>query len=97
MGAKESLEDVGLPLFSHLQSDLKPGDVTELCGAERTGKSELLLSITAHCILPKSWKDKKLPGRGVEVIYICTDYKFDLLRLVSILEGKTHTQYATSL
>ena len=50
----------------------------------------MLLNIAANCVLPKLWNGSKLPGRGVEVVYICTDYKFDLLRLVTILEGKVH-------
>jgi hypothetical protein len=27
-------------------------------------------------------------GRAVEVVWVCTDYKFDVLRLVAVLEGK---------
>ena len=50
----------------------------------------MLANIAAHCVLPKLWNGSKLPGRGVEVVYICTDRKFDLLRLVTILEGKIH-------
>ena len=89
LGAKEELGDLNLPLFSHLPGQgLKPGDVVELCGAEGSGKTELLLNVTAHCVLPKSWKTGRLPGRNVEVVYISTDYKLDLLRLVAILEGK---------
>ena len=80
--------DLGLSLFSHLHLGLKPGDVVELCGTEGTGKTEVLLNIAAHCTLPKSWKGRRFPGRSTEVIYISTDYKFDLLRLVSLLEGK---------
>ena len=89
LGAKEQLGDLHLPLFSHLPGQgLKPGDVVELCGSEGSGKSEILLNVTAHCVLPKSWKTGRLPGRNVEVVYISTDYKLDLLRLVAILEGK---------
>ncbi len=62
--------------------------MVELCGGEGTAKSELLLNVTAHCILPKAWSGTKLPGRNAEVVYISTDYKFDLLRLVAILEGR---------
>lgn len=61
--------------------------MVELCGTEGSGKTELLLNITARCVLPKFWKDKLLPGRNVEVVYVSTDYKLDLLRLVAILEG----------
>ena len=60
----------------------------ELCGNEGTGKTEILLNVTARCVLPKLWGDRILPGRNVEVVYISTDYKLDILRLVAILEGE---------
>ena len=64
------------------------GDVIELQGNSGTAKSELLLNITAHCILPKEWEGFLLGGRGIGVAYISIDRKFDVLRLVSILERK---------
>ena len=79
-------------MFSHLQFGLQPSDVIEFCGAEGSGKTEMLVNIVARCVLPKSWNGSQLPGRGVEVVYICTDYKFDLLRLVTVLEGKVHVR-----
>lgn len=88
LGAKESLGDLSLPLFSHLPLGLRAGDTVELCGGEGTAKSELLCNITAHCVLPRSWKSVNLPGRSIEVVYISTDYKFDVLRLVTVLEGR---------
>ena len=64
------------------------GDVIELQGNSGTAKSELLLNITAQCILPKEWDGLLLGGRGIGVAYISIDRKFDVLRLVSILERK---------
>ena len=63
--------------------------MVEFCGAEGTAKSELLLNIAAICILPKSWHGISLPGRNVDAVFISTDYKFDLTRLVTIMEGIT--------
>ena len=59
----------------------------EFCGAEGTAKSELLLNIAAICILPKSWHGITLPGRNVDALFISMDYKLDLKRLVTIMEG----------
>ncbi len=88
LGAKETLGDLNLPIFSHLPSGLSPGVIIELCGGNGTAKSELLHNVTAHCILSQSWNGAPLSGRNVEVVYISTDYKFDVLRLVTILEGR---------
>ena len=57
-------------------------------GGEGCGKSELLLTITAQCVLPRTWCGREVGGREVEVVWVCTDYKFDVLRLVAVLEGK---------
>ncbi|NXA35860.1 XRCC2 protein, partial [Eudromia elegans] len=59
------------------------GDVIEFHGPEGTGKTEMLYHLVARCILPKS-------GGGLEVgvVFIDTDYHFDMLRLVTILEHR---------
>ena len=57
-------------------------------GGEGCGKSEVLLNITAQCVLPRIWCGREVGGREVEVVWVCTDYKFDVLRLVAVLEGK---------
>lgn len=91
LGAKELLGDLDLPIFSQLTPEahgLKPGDVIEFTGAEGTGKSEILLNIAVQCSLPKTWQGRKLGGREGEVLYISTDYKFDVFRLMTILEGR---------
>ena len=92
-----SLEDLGMPIFSDLQlGGLRPGDVVEFCGFEGSGKSELLLNIAATCVLPKECGSTAINGRGVEAVLVSTDNKFDLLRLVSILEGKVISSEATA-
>ena len=63
----------------------------EFCGAEGTAKSELLLNIAAICILPKFWHGITLPGRNVDALFISTDYKFNLRRLATIMEGITQS------
>ncbi|XP_029444310.1 DNA repair protein XRCC2 [Rhinatrema bivittatum] len=58
------------------------GDVIEFYGPEGTGKTEMFYHLLARCILPKP------EGLQVEVIFIDTDYHFDMLRLVTILEHR---------
>ncbi|XP_062048873.1 DNA repair protein XRCC2 isoform X2 [Lepus europaeus] len=59
------------------------GDILEFHGPEGTGKTEMLYHLTARCILPKSEG-----GLEIEVLFIDTDYHFDMLRLVTILEHR---------
>nr|XP_014347306.1 PREDICTED: DNA repair protein XRCC2 isoform X3 [Latimeria chalumnae] len=59
------------------------GDVIEFYGPEGTGKTEMLYHLVARCILPTP-----AGGLQVEVIFIDTDYHFDMLRLVTILEHR---------
>ncbi|XP_027542732.1 DNA repair protein XRCC2 [Neopelma chrysocephalum] len=59
------------------------GDIIEFHGAEGTGKTEMLYHLIARCIIPKSGG-----GLEVEVMFIDTDYHFDMLRLVTILESR---------
>ncbi|XP_057272508.1 DNA repair protein XRCC2 isoform X3 [Pezoporus wallicus] len=59
------------------------GDVIEFHGPEGTGKTEMLYHLVARCIIPKSGG-----GLEVEVMFIDTDYHFDMLRLVTILENR---------
>lgn len=60
----------------------------EFSGPEGSGKTEMLLHLIANCILPKSWKDLKLNGRSVGVVFVDTDYHFQLLRLVAVMEHR---------
>ncbi|XP_060104011.1 DNA repair protein XRCC2 [Heteronotia binoei] len=59
------------------------GDVVEFHGPEGTGKTEMLYHLVVRCILPKA-------GGGLEVslLFIDTDFHFDMLRLVTVLEHR---------
>ena len=90
LGAKQRLGTLGLPLFTSLPSlggGLCPGDLVEVTGGEGSGKSEILLDIAARCVLPRKWRGREIGGKEVEVVWVSTDHKLDLLRLVAILEG----------
>ena len=88
MGGKQALDGLDLDLFSDIPDGIQPGNVVEFCGMEGSGKTEMLLHLIANCILPKSWKDLKLNGRSVGVVFVDTDFHFQLLRLVTILEHR---------
>ena len=76
----------GTQIFSE---QMRPGeDVVQLCGEENCGKTELLFNVIADAILPDQWNNIKLPGRNLSTIFISADYKFDILRLVCVMENK---------
>ncbi|XP_072268685.1 DNA repair protein XRCC2 [Pyxicephalus adspersus] len=79
---RASLKELEPLLFASIDCPVH-GDVIEFHGAEGTGKTEMICHLIARCILPKSEG-----GLQVEVIYIDTDYHFDMLRLVTILEHR---------
>ncbi|XP_053115119.1 DNA repair protein XRCC2 isoform X2 [Hemicordylus capensis] len=59
------------------------GDVVEFHGPEGTGKTEMLYHLVARCILPKSEG-----GLEMGLLFIDTDFHFNMLRLVTILERR---------
>ena len=61
----------------------------ELHGTEGTAKSEMLYHLIVRCILPT-----KHGGLETEVMFVDTDYHFDTLRLVTILEARLAQQSA---
>ncbi|XP_038654343.1 DNA repair protein XRCC2 [Scyliorhinus canicula] len=65
------------------QKLMAEGDTVEFHGPEGAGKTEMLYHLVALCILPES-----AGGLQVEVLFIDTDYHFDMLRLVAILEHR---------
>ncbi|KAM5157744.1 DNA repair protein XRCC2 [Mantella aurantiaca] len=79
---RASLKELEPSLFAIVECPVH-GDIIEFHGAEGTGKTEMFCHLIARCILPKSEG-----GLQVEVIYIDTDYHFDMLRLVTILEHR---------
>lgn len=88
LGGEQALDDLDTKLFADIPDGIKPGHVLEFSGQESSGKTEMLLHLIANCILPKSWKDLKLNGRSVDVVFVDTDYHFQLLRLVTVLEHR---------
>ena len=86
LGGKQSLDGLDLNLFSDIPGGIQAGNVVEFCGQEGSGKTEVLLHLIANCILPKSWKDLNLNGKSIGVVFVDTDYHFQLLRLVTIME-----------
>uniref|UniRef100_A0A8C8YUE3 X-ray repair cross complementing 2 n=1 Tax=Prolemur simus TaxID=1328070 RepID=A0A8C8YUE3_PROSS len=79
---RSSLKEIEPNLFADEDSP-EHGYILEFHGPEGTGKTEMLYHLTARCILPKSEG-----GLEVEVLFIDTDYHFDMLRLVTILEHR---------
>lgn len=44
----------------------------------------------AGIILPKTWKSINLNGKDASVIFIDNDYKFSIIRLVTLMENRIH-------
>ncbi|NXP48292.1 XRCC2 protein, partial [Heliornis fulica] len=79
---RSSLKNLEPSLFAEEGSPVH-GDVIEFHGPEGTGKTEMLYHLIARCIIPKAGG-----GLEAEVMFIDTDYHFDMLRLVTILEKR---------
>ncbi|XP_068094717.1 DNA repair protein XRCC2 [Hyperolius riggenbachi] len=79
---RASLKEIEPLLFASIDCPVH-GDIIEFHGSEGTGKTEMFCHLISRCILPKSEG-----GLQVEVIYIDTDYHFDMLWLVTILEHR---------
>ncbi|XP_048196470.1 DNA repair protein XRCC2 [Perognathus longimembris pacificus] len=79
---RSSLKEIEPNLFADEDSPVH-GDILEFHGPEGTGKTEMLYHLTARCILPRSDG-----GLELEVLFIDTDYHFDMLRLVTVLEHR---------
>lgn len=75
-------------IFSDLPEGIQPTNVVEFYGVEGCGKTEMLIHLIASSILPKTWKDLALHGCEVSVIFIDTDYHFNLVRLIKVLEQR---------
>ena len=88
LGATQSLSSLNTDIFADLQGGIQPTNVVEFYGCEGGGKTEMLIHLIASSILPKTWKDLTLHGCGVAVIFVDTDYHFQLLRLIRILEHR---------
>ncbi|KAM3593040.1 uncharacterized protein V6R79_004951 [Siganus canaliculatus] len=80
--ARRCLKDIEPRLFPE-DGGPDHGEVVELCGAEGTGKTELLYHLLSRCVLPAA-----SGGLEVDVVFLDTDYSLDMLRLVSILDSR---------
>ncbi|CAH1246856.1 XRCC2 [Branchiostoma lanceolatum] len=85
LGSRPSLIQLETSLFM-ADAGPKSGDAIEFYGPEGTAKTEMLLHLTARCILPTSQG-----GLEAGVVFVDTDYHFDILRLVTVLEGRLET------
>ncbi|KAM9331937.1 DNA repair protein XRCC2 isoform 2-T2 [Pholidichthys leucotaenia] len=101
------MSESGAQLFARLESrrslkDIEPrlfpddggpahGEVVEIYGTEGTGKTELLYHLLCRCVLPQ-----EVGGLEVDVVFVDTDYSLDMLRLVSILDGRLTAALSTS-
>ncbi|KAM9417243.1 LOW QUALITY PROTEIN: DNA repair protein XRCC2-like [Salvelinus alpinus] len=61
---------------------MRTGDVVEFHD-EGIGKTQTLFNLMTHCILPTD-----CGGLEVKVMYVDTNYHFDMLRLVKVLEHR---------
>ncbi|XP_032234876.1 DNA repair protein XRCC2 [Nematostella vectensis] len=93
LGSKQSLDGLDKKLFVDIPDGIKAGDVVEFYGKEGCGKTEMLLHLAANCIMPRSWHELYLGGKGVSVIFIDTDYHFQILRLIAIMEYRVKTAF----
>ncbi|XP_029955372.1 DNA repair protein XRCC2 [Salarias fasciatus] len=80
--ARRSLKDIEPRLFPD-GGGPESGEVVELFGTEGTGKTELLYHLLCRCVLPEA-----AGGLQVDVVFVDTDYSLDMLRLVSVLDGR---------
>lgn len=93
LGQKKSVDGLDKQLFASLPHGVKLRDVIEIYGDVGCGKTNILLHLTANCILPSAWEGVFLGGRGVKLIFVDNDYHFSLLRLVEILEERVRESF----
>ncbi|KAL6062728.1 DNA repair protein xrcc2 [Balamuthia mandrillaris] len=67
---------------------LRPGDVVEVYGGEGTCKSTFLLQMIVNAVLPKEWDGVLLAGEEAGVLMFDNRHKFNLLKLVTMLESR---------
>ncbi|CAM6102462.1 unnamed protein product [Calypogeia fissa] len=65
-------------------------NVLEIAGPPGSGKTELLLQSVVSCILPKEWEGISLGGSEKPVLYLDLDCRFDIRRLVHLLESRIY-------
>lgn len=63
-------------------------DLTLRQGPKASGKTELLYHLLTNCILPKEWRGIELGGHACGVLWLDTDLKFDLQRVLTLMHHK---------
>merc|ERR1712018_714496 len=64
--------------------------MVEISGEEGSGKTQTLTDLLASCILITEWHGVSLGGSNNQALLFDTDYHFNFLRLVAILEKRIH-------
>lgn len=66
----------------------RAGQILEVAGPSGSGKTQLLLSAAATSILPVQYQGIHCGGHGDYILYLDLDGKFDVFRLLQILEAR---------
>eukprot|EP00249_Psilotum_nudum_P007547 c20648_g1_i2 orf=325-963(+) len=82
--ARRSLSLTSVPPLHRVP--LHAGHVLEVVGPSGSAKSELLLQAAVTCILPKQWDGVVYGGSQGAVVMFDLDCRFDMLRLVHVLQ-----------
>ncbi|KTF72358.1 hypothetical protein cypCar_00044304 [Cyprinus carpio] len=87
MTARVRMAENGAQLVSRLEGrqslrDIEP-NIFPVDGGPGQGKTETLYHLITRCIMPV-----QSGGLEVAVVFVDTDYHFDMLRFVSVLEGR---------
>ncbi|XP_071491195.1 DNA repair protein XRCC2-like [Diadema antillarum] len=93
LGEKSSLDKLD-PALIPPEFVPRPGDVVEVYGGSGAGKTELLLNVTATCILPPSWEGINIGGIGTSVVFLDTEQQFSMVRLFTIMESRVNEALA---
>lgn len=85
LGQKPDISGLDIKLFP---CGVENEAVYEFYGMEGTGKTQCLLHMIANCVLPRRWKGETLGGHEVQIIFVDTDYHFNIVRLTTIIESR---------
>ena len=75
-------------LDEELQGGLRTGDVVELVGTSRAGKTETLLHAAVSVAFPQTYNGVELGGGDSSVIYFDLDYHVSGLRLLALVQAR---------
>ena len=87
LSTKPALEEIDGRFFIPSQCKNKTR-VIECYGDEGCGKTEVLLHFVVNTILPDRWEHLNIGGQNAVAIFIDLDYKFPMIRLISLLEQR---------